>query len=76
MSDRVNVIFSGTNKNFLYNCEIPTSVLPRNGDRICLSIPGHSNIRCYVEDMEWQYAELSKKIDTSIVAKVKILQED
>jgi hypothetical protein len=28
MSDRVNVIFSGTNKNFLYNCEIPPSVLP------------------------------------------------
>jgi len=29
-----------------------------------------------VEDMEWQYAELNQKIDTSIVAKVKILQED
>jgi len=54
----------------------PHFVLPRNGDRICLSIPGNRNIRCYVEDMEWQYAELNQKIDTSIVAKVKILQED
>ena len=60
MSERINVIFSSTNKNFLYNCEIPISMLPRIGERIRLSIPGHSDIRCYVEDMEWQYAELEK----------------
>jgi hypothetical protein len=29
-----------------------------------------------VEDMEWQYAELEKRIDISIVARVKILKED
>ena len=61
MSERINVIFSSTNKNFLYNCEIPISMLPRIGERIRLSIPGHSDIRCYVEDMEWQYAELEKE---------------
>ena len=76
MSERISVVFSSTNKNFLYNCEIPVSMLPRNGDRIRLSIPGHSDIRCYVEDMEWQYAELEKRIDISIVARVKILKED
>jgi len=76
MSERINVIFSSTNKNFLYNCEIPISMLPRNGERIRLSIPGHSDIRCYVEDMEWQYAELEKTIDISMVARVKILKED
>jgi hypothetical protein len=76
MSERINVIFSSTNKNFLYNCEIPISMLPRNGERIRLSIPGHSDIRCYVEDMEWQYAELEKRIDISMVARVKILKED
>jgi len=76
MSERINVIFSSTNKNFLYNCEIPISMLPRIGERIRLSIPGHSDIRCYVEDMEWQYAELEKAIDISIVARIKMLQED
>ena len=76
MSGRINVIFSSTNKNFLYNCEIPISMLPRIGERIRLSIPGHSDIRCYVEDMEWQYAELEKRIDISMVARVKILKED
>jgi len=76
MSDRISVVFSSTNKNFLYNCEIPISMLPRTGERIRLSIPGHSDIRCYVEDMEWQYAELEKRIDISIVARVKMLRED
>ncbi len=76
MSERINVIFSSTNRNFLYNCEIPISMLPRNGERIRLSIPGHSDIRCYVEDMEWQYAELERRIDVSIVVRVKILQDD
>jgi hypothetical protein len=76
MSERIHVIFSSTNKNFLYNCEIPISMLPRIGERIRLSIPGHSDIRCYVEDMEWQYAELEKAIDISIVARIKMLQED
>jgi hypothetical protein len=76
MSERINVIFSSTNKNFLYNCEIPISMLPRIGERIRLSIPGYSDIRCYVEDMEWQYAELEKAIDISIVARIKMLQED
>ena len=76
MSERIHVIFSSTNKNFLYNCEIPISMLPRIGERIRLSIPGHSDIRCYVEDMEWQYAELEKRIDISMVARIKMLQED
>ncbi len=76
MSERINVIFSSTNRNFLYNCEIPISMLPRNGERIRLSIPGHSDIRCYVEDMEWQYVELERRIDFSIVVRVKILQDD
>jgi hypothetical protein len=29
-----------------------------------------------VEDMEWQYAELEKTINISMVARVKILKED
>jgi hypothetical protein len=29
-----------------------------------------------VEDMEWQYAELEKRINISVVARIKMLQED
>jgi len=74
--EKVKVVFSGINKNFLYDCEVPTEILPKTGDFIRMSVPGQRDLHCYIESLEWQYAEIEGDMKISLVAWMKILPED
>jgi len=74
--EEVKVVFSGINKNFLYDCEVPTEILPKTGDFIRMSVPGQRDLHCYIESLEWQYAEIEGDMKISLVAWMKILPED
>jgi hypothetical protein len=74
--EKVKVVFSCINKNFLYDCEVPTVILPKTGDFLRMSVPGHRDLHCYIESLEWQYAEIEGEMKISLVARMKILLED
>jgi hypothetical protein len=74
--DSVKVVFSGINKNFLYDCNVPTEILPKAGDFLRMSVPGQRDLHCYIESIEWQYAAVEGDMKISLVARMKILQED
>ena len=74
--EKVKVVFSGINKNFLYDCEVPTEILPKTGDFLRMSVPGQRDLHCYIESLEWQYAEVEGDMKISLVARMKILLED
>ena len=74
--EKVKVVFSSINKNFLYDCEVPTEILPKTGDFLRMSVPGHWDLHCYIESLEWQYAEVEGDMKISLVARMKVLLED
>jgi len=74
--EKVKVVFSSINKNFLYDCEVPTAILPKTGDYLRMSVPGQRDLHCYIESLEWQYAEVEGDMKISLVARMKILLED
>ena|GEM_PF-767064 len=74
--EKVKVVFSCINKNFLYDCEVPTVILPKTGDFLRMSVPGQRDLHCYIESLEWQYAEVEGDMKISLVARMKILLED
>ena len=74
--ETVKVVFSCINKNFLYDCNVPRSLLPKAGDFLRLSVPGHRDLHCYIETIEWQYAEIEGNVQISLVARMKMLMDD
>ncbi len=74
--EKVRVVFSSINKNFLYDCEVPTAILPKTGDFLRMSVPGQRDLHCYIESLEWQYAEVEGDMKISLVARMKILLEE
>ncbi len=74
--EKIKVVFSCINKNFLYDCDVPTDILPKTGDFLRMSVPGQRDLHGYIESLEWQYAEVEGDMKISLVARMKILQED